>query len=248
MRILLSNDDGFNAPGIKQLAEYIEKYSKITVAAPKRNMSACSSSLSVQKEIKIKNNRDSVYSIDGTSADSVHLALRGFLEQKYHQVISGINYGSNMGDDVIYSGTVAAAIEGRSCTCTPLAISIANRNPQYTDDIRAKLDLFLPKYLGMKFEDRTILNINLPDIPYAKVKGIKITCLGTRRTSNRAKIFKNKNGLMYGTIGDVGNPKNSDKGTDFHAVKEKYISITPLTLDMTNHKLISKLKQYNGNE
>ena len=209
MRILLSNDDGYNALGMKLLAEYIKSFSEFTIVAPKNNMSACSSSLSVQKDVKIKKTRESVYSVYGTSADSVHLALRGLLKKKYHQVISGINFGCNMGDDVIYSGTVAAAIEGRSCLYTPIAISIANREPRYTDDINKKLDLFLPKFLKIKLEDRNILNVNIPDVPINMIKGVRITKLGSRKISKKAKVSKDDQDIMYGAIGDVGSPKNS---------------------------------------
>ena len=167
MTILLSNDDGFKALGIKTLKEYLNNYA-ITIVAPNRNVSACSSSLSVTKNLTLKKHNISEFSINGTSADSVHIATRGFLKNRVDQVISGINFGSNMGDDVVYSGTVAGAIEGRFCKYTPIAISIANRQPKYLDDLKQKLDLFLPKFIGVKIKN-SILNINIPDVEFKKI-------------------------------------------------------------------------------
>ena len=241
MTILLSNDDGFRAPGIRTLKEYLNNYAT-TIVAPNKNVSACSSSLSVTKNLTLKKHNISEFSINGTSADSVHIATRGLLKNRVDQVISGINFGSNMGDDVVYSGTVAGAIEGRFCKYTPIAISIANRQPKYLDDLKLKLDLFLPKFIGVKIKN-SILNINIPDVEFKKIKGVRITKLGARRVSKNAKrIFKNKK--SFWCIGDVGPSISTNKETDFYAIRQKYISITPINIDMTDHKIIKSLKKY----
>ena len=242
MRILLSNDDGFKALGIQSLREYLDNHGNITIVAPSKNVSACSSSLSVTKNLTVKKHARAHYSVNGTAADSVHIATRGLLKSKIHQVISGINFGSNMGDDVIYSGTVAAAIEGRFCQYSPIAISIANREPKHLDDIEKKLDLFLPKFLGIKIKN-TIFNINIPDIAHHDIRGICITKLGSREVSKNAKkIYKNK--IPFWRIGDVGPSSSPSKGSDFYAIHKKYISITPISIDMTDYETIKSLKKY----
>ena len=242
MRILLSNDDGFRALGIKSLKEYLDNYANITIVAPTKNVSACSSSLSVTKNIRVKKHDTAWYSVNGTAADSVHIATRGLIKKKIHQVISGINFGSNMGDDVVYSGTVAAAIEGRFCQCSPIAISISNREPKYLNDLGEKLDLFLPKFLGVKIKN-IIFNINIPDIAFKKIKGVRITRLGSRRVSKNAKkIYKDK--TPFWRIGDVGLCSSPLEGSDFYAIRHRYVSITPISIDMTDHKTIQSLKKY----
>ena len=246
MKILLSNDDGYNAPGIKILKKYLEIYGNTTVVAPSKNVSACSSFLSVTKKINIRKIDDSTFAVNGTSADCVHLATRGLLKQTQHQVISGINFGSNMGDDVIYSGTVAAAIEGRFCKYTPIAISIANREPKYLHDISEKLDIFLPKLIKQQFKDNIVINVNIPDIPLSKIEGSKITPLGHRKPPKRAKIFF-ENGKTYGLIGDVGLPLHEREHNDFSSVKNNYISITPVSTDMTHKILVKNMYEYESN-
>ena len=242
MRILLSNDDGFRAPGIKSLRSYLENFANTTIVAPSKNVSACSSSLSVTKNLRVKKYDISHYSVNGTAADSVNIATRGLLKNKTHQVISGINFGSNMGDDVVYSGTVAAAIEGRFCQYTPIAISITNREPEHLNDLGEKLDLFLPQFLGVKISN-IILNINIPDIAFKKIKGVRITRLGSRRVSKKAKrIFRNK--ASFWQIGDAGPSFSPSAGSDFYAIRKRYISITPISIDMTDHKIIKSLKKY----
>lgn len=242
MRILLSNDDGFKALGIKSLREYLDNYAKITIVAPTKNVSACSSSLSVTKNIRVKKYDTTCYSVNGTAADSVHIATRGLLKSKIHQVVSGINFGSNMGDDVIYSGTVAAAIEGRFCQYSPIAISITNREPKYLNDLGEKLDLFLPKFLGVKLKN-IIFNVNIPDVALEKIRGVCVTRLGSRRVSKSAKkIYKDK--APFWRIGDVGTSFMPSEGSDFYAIRKRYISITPISIDMTAHKTIQLLKKY----
>ena len=244
MKILLSNDDGYKADGIKILEKSLANYGDIIVGAPKNNNSACSSSLSVHSKVEVKKINNTHYIINGTSADCVNIVSRGIMKKLPDIVISGINYGSNMGDDVIYSGTVAAAIEGRFCKYSPIAISISSKNPKYTKDIDKKIELILDFMLKRPNKSRNIFNINIPDIPYSKIKGIKFTILGSRAISKRAKITTIKN-KVYATIGAVGKDIISSKITDFNAIKSNFISITPLTINMCDNKLLNKLRKRN---
>ena len=243
MDILLSNDDGYKAKGIKILEKILMEYGSITIAAPHKNVSACSSSLTVHSKVEIKKINQKCYAIKGTVADSIHILTRGILKKKPDVIISGINFGSNMGDDVIYSGTVAGAIEGRFYKYSPIAISIAKKNPQHIYDLKDKVELFLPMIFKKLIKLKTIFNINIPDIPFSKIKGIKITKLGKRNISKKAQINKIDQ-KIYATIGAVGNSIPSNSYTDFNAVKHGYISITPLNIDMSDYEIISKLKKY----
>ncbi len=243
MDILLSNDDGYRAKGIRILEQILLKYGSITIAAPYNNVSACSNSLTVHNKVEVKKINKKCYAIKGTVADSIHILTRGILKKKPDIIISGINFGSNMGDDVIYSGTVAGAIEGRFYKYSPIAISIAKKTPKYVNDLENKLELFLPIMLKKIIKSKTIFNVNIPDIPFNKIKGIKITKLGKRNISKRATIER-INQKTYATIGGVGNAISSNALTDFNAVKDGYISITPLNIDMSDYEMILKLKKY----
>ena len=222
---LVSNDDGYKSYGIIIL----------------KNKSACSSALSVNKKIIVRKIDKNIYAVKGTSADCVNIATRGLMTKQPDYVISGINYGSNMGDDVIYSGTIGAAIEGRFCRKLSVAISISNRNPKYINDLYEKLKILLPKILELKITS-DILNINIPDIPINKIKGIRFTKLGKRLISKRTRIFYSKEKILA-EIGDVGKPKSYSRDTDFHAIKSGFISVTPITIDMTDEKIFLKMKK-----
>ena len=237
MKILLSNDDGYNQPGIRILEEILKDYGDVTVAAPHKNMSACSSALSVHSIVDVKRIDTKHYKIKGTPADCIHIVSRGLMRNLPDIVISGINYGSNLGDDVIYSGTVAAAIEGRFCKYAPFAISITSKKPKYTDDLKEKINFVFNHLFKKKYKNKNIYNINIPDIPFSKIKGIKYTILGNRQISKKPIIIKNKN-TISAEIGPVGNSVKSTKNTDFKAIQNKYISITPLTTNMCDSKKI----------
>ncbi len=241
MKILLTNDDGYKSPGIKYLYNCLSNYGDIVSAAPSRNMSACSSSLSVHNKVEVKNPSFNNYIIKGTPADCVHIVSKGILKKLPDIVFSGINFGSNLGDDVIYSGTVAGAIEGRHCKYSPISISITAREPKYLLDINDKVDFILQHIFEQKYKSKNIFNINIPDIPFKKIKGIKYTILGSRRTSLNPVIKKTDQKTMA-EIGPVGRPYNSTRSTDFNAIKSGFISITPLTIDMSDTtKIINRI-------
>jgi 5'-nucleotidase len=237
MKILLTNDDGYKAPGIKILERLLLGHGEVTVAGPSRNMSACSSSLSVHNKVSYKKIDSKHYIVKGTPADCIHIIGRGEMKYIPDIVFSGINFGSNMGDDVIYSGTVAGAIEGRFCKYSPIAISIASREPKYLNDIDDKVNLILAHIFEQKLKSKNIYNINIPDIPFSKIKGIKYTMLGNREISLKPDLFRSGDNL-FAQIGAVGKPIKSTKRTDFNALKSNYISITPLTINMCETKKI----------
>ena len=234
---MLSNDDGYRSPGIKYLHNALSQYGDVVQAAPIKNMSACSSSLSVHAKVEIKNPSKDFYVIKGTPADCVHIVSKGVLKKLPDIVFSGINFGSNLGDDVIYSGTVAGAIEGRNLKYSPVSISITSREPKYLLDIDEKLEFVLSHIFNKKYRSKNIFNINIPDIPFNKIEGIKYTCLGNRKTSHKPNITTS-NQKILASIGPVSTAVKSTKSNDFNAIKSKYISITPLTIDMCDHKKI----------
>jgi len=240
MKILLTNDDGYKAPGIKILEKLLLKYGDVTVAGPFKNMSACSSSLSVHNKVSYKKIDSKHYIVKGTPADCVHIIGRGEMKSIPDIVFSGINFGSNMGDDVIYSGTVGGAIEGRFCKYSPIAISISSREPKYLNDIDDKINLILTHIFSQKLISKNIYNINIPDIPFSKIRGIKYTMLGNRDISLKPDLFKSGDNL-FAQIGAVGKSLRSTKRTDFNALKSNYISITPLTINMCETKKIKSI-------
>ena len=180
------------------------------------------------------------YIVKGTPADCIHIIGRGEMKSIPDIVFSGINFGSNMGDDVIYSGTVAGAIEGRFCKYSPIAISISAREPKYLDDIDDKINLILTHIFSQKLKSKNIYNINIPDIPFSKIRGIKYTMLGNRDISLKPELFKDGDNLLaqmrsgWITI-------SATKRTDFNALKSNYISITPLTINMCETKKIKSI-------
>ncbi|WGE35918.1 5'/3'-nucleotidase SurE [Actinobacillus genomosp. 1] len=251
MNILISNDDGYHAQGIRILAETLRAAGhSVTVIAPDRNRSAASSCLTLMEPIRVHQIDEFNYAvIAGTPADCVHLALNGFFEQSFDLVISGINHGANLGDDVVYSGTVAAALEGRHLPYPSLAISLVGRkseghlfgNNHFETAAKVVLDL-LPKVQQGILPARQILNINVPDLPYEQVKGVMVTRLGHR--SPAAEIVKREDprGATIYWLGANGVPVDASEGTDFYALAHDYVSVTPIQADMTAHYSIQALK------
>jgi len=240
MKILLSNDDGYYASGIQALIDELEKDHEIYVAAPSVNHSAGSSALSVRKDIKIDNVKKNHYVIDGTPADCVHIALTCLIEEKIDIVISGINHGANLGDDVIYSGTVAAALEGRHLKMSPIAISLVSQNNisiNQAAKISSKLinDIIINKVISQN----TLLNINIPD-SNTEEPVLEFTRLGKR--GEPVSASKNSDNNFY-KIGAAGAPIDSVLGTDFFAISQNRVSISPIDYDLTNKEILEKLKK-----
>lgn len=240
MNILVSNDDGFDSEGIKVLAKALEDFGDVWVVAPNENKSASSSSLSVQKDIKVEKVAPQIYKVSGTPSDCVHLALTGMLKIKFDLVVTGINFGANLGDDVIYSGTVAGAIEGRFLGLPSIAVSLASWRGENFITAAKVIQKVIPNIKTKPLTNNTILNINVPDVPYDKLQGFEITRLGSRHASEKSiKVSEN----IY-HIGDNGRENDNAQGTDFYAIKQNKVSITPLQIDLTKYNEMDKLKQW----
>jgi 5'-nucleotidase len=240
VNILLSNDDGYKSLGLKALQAVLKEYGNVLTVAPNKDISASSSSLSVHNQVRVDKISNNYYKVYGTPADCVHIATRGMLRVYPDIVFSGVNLGTNMGDDVIYSGTLGAAIEGRHSKYGSVAISIASRKPKYFHDIDDKLSYIVDYIFKNLIKHKSIININIPDLPLSKIKGIKITKQGKREISKRAPLALKNNKSFY-NIGKVGRALISP-GCDFDAVRKGFISITPLTIDMTDSITYKKIK------
>lgn len=241
MRILVSNDDGVLAPGIKALASELATIAQVEVVAPDRNRSAASNSLTLTRPLRVKQLENGYYSVEGTPTDCVHLALRGFLDPLPDMVVSGINEGGNLGDDVLYSGTVAAAMEGRYLGLPALAISmVGDVIKNYESAARIAKQLVM-KLSEKSLPTKTILNVNVPNLPLHQIKGFQITRLGTRHSAEPIMKEYDPRGRPIFWIGPPGMEADAGEGTDFNAINSGYVSITPLHLDMTHYQLFDQL-------
>ncbi|MGQ0287415.1 5'/3'-nucleotidase SurE [Pasteurellaceae bacterium 22721_9_1] len=242
MNILLSNDDGYHAEGIQVLAAELRKFADVIIVAPDRNRSAASNSLTLVEPLRPRQLNNGDYCLNGTPADCVHLALNGFLTGKIDLVVSGINAGSNLGDDTLYSGTVAAAFEGRYLGLPAIAVSLDGRQ-HYESAAKIVSDL-IPRLHGQLLKNREIININVPDLPYDQIKGIKVCRLGSRFSAAEIIQQKDPRGDRIYWIGPPGLPEDNGEGTDFDAIKQGYVAITPIQADMTAHHSIAALQNW----
>jgi 5'-nucleotidase len=241
MKILISNDDGFLAPGLKILAETLREIAEITVVAPDRNRSGASNSLSLVNPLRTMTMDNGFISVNGTPTDCVHLAITGLLKEMPDIVVSGINEGGNLSDDVLYSGTVAAATEGRFLGLPAIAISLAGRKCQhYETAAHVAKNLVLQLQVDSLPSD-TVLNVNVPDLPLKEIRGIQVTRLGTRHGAEPIIKTVDPRGRRIYWIGQPGPEQDAGPGTDFYAVNKGYISITPLHLDLTHYKVLEQL-------
>ena len=251
MRILISNDDGYRARGILALRAALQGLGDLTVVAPDRNRSGASNSLTLEMPLRVEKAEDDVYFIQGTPTDCVHLAISGLFPFEPDMVASGINDGSNLGDDVLYSGTVAAATEGRHLGKPAVAFSL------HTDGLRGDATrhfatgahfarLIVERLIAAPLGRATILNVNIPNLPVVDVKGIKVTRLGNRHRSEAVIRAEDPRGRPLYWVGPAGRSQDAGPGTDFHAVAEGYVSVTPLTVDLTNHAELETLRSWVG--
>lgn len=246
MLILISNDDGVYAPGLTALASSLAEVASVRVFAPDRNRSGASNSLTLDNPLRVKKLKNGFVSIEGTPTDCVHLALTGFLRQEEPDlVVSGINAGENLGDDVLYSGTVAAAREGRFLGLPAVAISLAGEaNSEYRHyDTAAQFAKIFVDYLRDRpiTNHRTVFNINVPDLPMTEIAGVEMTRLGTRLGAEPTIKQQDPRGHTIYWVGLPGPEEDAGPGTDFHAIRHNRISITPLQLDMTNENALKYL-------
>ena len=244
MHILISNDDGYKSKGIQVLINELKKIAQITVVAPSRNRSGASSSLSLDRSIKVTKKEDSFYFLSGTPTDCVHIALTGLMQTLPDMVISGINHGPNLGDDTIYSGTVAAAIEGYLLDIPSFAISMGSVNPKNFETAAKVTSDLIKLYNKKKVSSASLLNINVPDIPYDELKGLEVTRLGKRHAAEKAMKKKHTQKESLYWIGEVGQPNDGGPGTDFYALKNNFVSISPIHPDLTDFKNIEMTKNW----
>lgn len=244
MKILVSNDDGYDAPGITALAAALSSLAEVTVVAPSRNRSATSNSITVDRPLRISQADNGFYFVDGTPADCVHLAVTGFLDFRPDLVVSGVNDGANLGDDTIYSGTVAAAMEGYLLGIPSIAVSLAARPAtrfdaaaQVARDIVARYQTNLPS-------TPWLLNVNVPNVPYAELKGIRTVRLGKRHQAEPAVKTINEKGEVEYRVGPVGKAADAGPDTDFGTIAEGYASVTPLSIDLTKFDALHLVKAW----
>jgi len=241
MRILLSNDDGYLAQGLLTLANALAEHATIHVVAPDRNRSAASNSLTIELPLRTHTGENGFVRVDGTPTDCVHLAITGLLEHEPDMVIAGINHGANLGDDVLYSGTVAAATEGRFLGLPAMAISLASSDPQHFATAAHVAVTLMQTMVKNPLPKDTLLNVNVPDIPLAQLKGYQATRLGQRHKSEPVIKAQDPRGRTLYWVGPPGSEQDAGVGTDFYAIKTGYVSITPLQLDLSRYDQLEML-------
>jgi 5'-nucleotidase len=244
MKILLSNDDGYLAPGLAELRRVLEPIADIIVVAPERNHSGSSNSLTLDRPLRVQHLEPNFYAINGTPADCVHIALTGLLDETPDLVVSGINNGSNLGDDTLYSGTVAAAMEGRFLGLPAIAVSLAGRKAINFDTAGKLVADLIGQLESRPLPADILLNVNVPDVPLAELKGVRATELGVRLPPSPAVKAKDPNGNEIYWIGPAGRAKNKSVGTDFAAIIDRYASITPIQFDLTHHQRVAHLRDW----
>jgi 5'-nucleotidase len=247
VRILVSNDDGYLARGLRTLAESIKDLAEITIVAPERNHSGASNSLTLETPLRVEHPQPGLYYVNGTPSDCVHVAVTGLLEEEPDMVVSGINHGANLGDDVLYSGTVAAAMEGRFLGLPAVAFSLVLESGQHFDTAGAVARRLLEYMIANPLPSDTIFNVNVPDLPLDEIRGFEITRLGFRHKAEPViKAMDPKNRPIY-WIGASGAGQDAGPGTDFYAVEHGRVSISPLKIDPTDHAALSPLKDWMTN-
>jgi 5'-nucleotidase len=244
MNILLSNDDGWRADGLKALAQALAGLGTLTVVAPDRNRSGASNSLTLDAPLRIVESEGRWHAISGTPTDCVHLAISGFLAEEQHLVVSGVNDGANLGDDVLYSGTVAAAMEGRFLGLPSIAVSLVGGGARHFVTAARVARELIERLAGAPLPQATLFNVNVPDLPYEALKGLRATRLGVRHRSERIVRGTDPRGRPMYWVGAPGAGQDAGPGTDFHAIEQGYVSITPLQIDLTRHAALPGLEDW----
>jgi 5'-nucleotidase len=254
VKILLSNDDGYRAEGLAALAEAMKPLGAVTIVAPDRNRSGASNSLTLDVPVRATRYDNEAYYVNGTPTDCVHLAVSGLFDFEHDIVVSGVNDGANLGDDTLYSGTVAAAVEGRFLGLPAIAVSLcitpeSPRNFASAAQVAAQLvQRMRTERLHGPDVGPVILNVNVPDLPEGQLRGIKVTRLGNRHRSKPIVKAHDPRGREVYWVGNAGTGQDAGPGTDFHAVAEGYASITPLQIDLTRHSALTELSRWLGLE
>ena len=249
MKILVSNDDGYLATGINTLTDALAKVADGVVVAPDRNRSAASNSLTLATPLRVSKGAVNRFMVDGTPSDCVHLALTGFLDYEPDLVVSGINHGANLGDDVIYSGTVAAAMEGRFLGLPTIAVSLVGKTmvgaqlTHFETAARVAVEL-VQKIERASLAPDTVLNVNVPDLPYEELTGIRATRLGFRHKSEQVLTDTDPYGRPIYWVGPAGEGQDAGEGTDFHAIEQGAVAVTPLKVDLTRHEAVPSIAEW----
>jgi 5'-nucleotidase len=246
VKILVSNDDGYRSRGIRLLKEALTTLAEVTVVAPDRNRSGASNSLTLDVPLRVFESEPGVYYVQGTPTDCVHLAISGLFDYEHDMVVSGINDGANLGDDVLYSGTVAAAIEGRFLGLPTIAISLCT-----APDVEAHFETaaqvarqLVGELVQNPLEPTLILNVNVPNVPFPALKGLRSTRLGFRHRSERILPAQDPRGRPVYWVGPAGPQQDAGPGTDFEAIAAGYVSVTPLQIDLTRHAALPALQSW----
>ncbi len=246
MRILISNDDGYFAPGIDHLARALAEIAEVTVVAPERDRSGASNSLTLDRPLSLRRTANGYYYVNGTPTDCVHLAVTGMLDELPDMVVSGINLGANMGDDTIYSGTVAAATEGFLLGIPAVAISLCSKAGAHFDTAARVAREIVEMVVREQPKEPVLLNVNVPDMPYEALRGHVVTRLGKRHKAEPVvRAVTPRHETVY-WVGAAGAAQDAGEGTDFYAVANQQVSVTPLQIDLTHTQQLPLLRGWLG--
>jgi 5'-nucleotidase len=244
MRILISNDDGYFAPGLAILAAHLAKIADVVVVAPERDRSGASNSLTLDRPLKLRRAANGFYYVNGTPTDCVHLAVTGMLDQQPDMVVSGINAGANMGDDTIYSGTVAAATEGYLLGIPAIALSLVGKELTHYETAAHVATELVQRFLQQTHPQPWLLNVNVPDVAYEQLQGMSVTRLGKRHKAEPVIKALNPHGETVYWVGAAGKAQDAGVGTDFYALAAQQVSITPLQIDLTQYAQLDAVRDW----
>jgi 5'/3'-nucleotidase len=244
LRILVSNDDGYRAEGLQRLTDALSPLAEVTVVAPDRNRSGASNSLTLDVPVRVFPFGERRYYVNGTPTDCVHLAISGLFDFEHDMVVSGINDGANLGDDVLYSGTVAAAVEGRFLGLPTMAVSLVVREGRHFDTAARVATELVMRLLRSPLHSSMILNVNVPDVPYEHLRGMRVTRLGHRHRSEPVVRAADPRGRAVYWVGPAGEGADAGEGTDFAAIAGGCVSVTPLQVDLTRHSALAEVDEW----
>ena len=246
MRILVSNDDGYLSPGIEALARRLEHFAEVTVFAPERDRSGASNSLTLDRPLRVRRASNGFFYVNGTPTDCVHVAVTGVLDHRPDLVVSGINDGANMGDDTVYSGTVAAAMEGYLLGIPAIAFSLSQRGFRHLDTAASVAGDLVRRLADRLIASPMLLNVNIPAVASEDLTGFEVTRLGRRHSAEPVIRAQDPRGETIYWIGPAGSAKEAGPGTDFHAITQRRVSVTPLDSDLTGGRWIDPVRDWLG--
>jgi 5'-nucleotidase len=244
VRILISNDDGYLAPGLAILAECLARVADVVVVAPERDRSGSSNSLTLDRPLRLRRAANGFYFVNGTPTDCVHLAVTGMLDTQPDMVVSGINSGANMGDDTLYSGTVAAATEGFLLGIPSIAVSLAGKEQIHYETAARIATELVQRFSRQTHRHPWLFNVNVPDIPYDQLQGTVVTRLGKRHKAEPVVKATNPVGETVYWVGAAGKAQDAGQGTDFYALAQHCVSLTPLQIDLTQYNQIEAVRDW----